>query len=184
VVLSKVAPEEHAPTFLRLRVVGKQSKTPLALIAEGLELRDEIAHAVFEGLGRHHDVDAAFLIPLDEAGVLKIGHEHLTNPSRYSRRVGKGLRRRGALLARPGGERVFQALQMPNAWTAERLEVLLDFEVGGVEQEDAVGGVPVASGAPDLLNILLKRTGGLVMQNVADVGFVDTHAESGCRDHD
>ena len=73
---------------------------------------------------------------------------------------------------------------MPNTWATERLKVLLDFEVGGVEQEDAVGGVPVAPGAPDLLNILLKRTGGLVMQNVADVRLVDAHAEGACCDHD
>ena len=73
---------------------------------------------------------------------------------------------------------------MPNAWTTERLKVLLDFEVGGVEQEDAVGRVPVASGAPDLLNILLQRAGALVMQNVADVRLVDAHAESARRDHD
>ena len=72
VVLSKVAPQEHAPAFLRLRVVGKQSKTPLALIAKGLELRDEIAHAVFEALGRHDDVDAALLIPLNEPRLFKI----------------------------------------------------------------------------------------------------------------
>jgi hypothetical protein len=88
------------------------------------------------------------------------------------------------LLARPSGERVFQALQMPNAWTTERLKVLLDFKVGGVEHEDAVGGVTVASGSADLLNILLQRTGRLVMQNVADVRFVDAHAESARRDHD
>src|SRR5256885_1111125 len=72
---------------------------------------------------------------------------------------------------------------MPNAWATERLKVLLDFEVGGVEQEDAVGGVPVASGAPDLLNILLQRPGSLVVQNVADVRLVDAHAESACCDH-
>jgi hypothetical protein len=85
VVLSKVAPEKHAPALLRLRIVGKQSKTPFALIAKGLELRDEITHAVFEVLGRHHDVDAAFLIPLNEARLLKIGQQHLAIPSRYSR---------------------------------------------------------------------------------------------------
>src|SRR5437879_6494853 len=110
-----------------MRVVGKQSKTPLALIAKGLELRHEIAHAFFEVLGRHHDVDAAFLIPLNEPRLLKIRQQHLANPSRDSRRVGKGFRRRGALLACPSSERVLQALQMPNAWTTERLKMLLDF---------------------------------------------------------
>ena len=88
------------------------------------------------------------------------------------------------MLARPSGERGLKPLQMPNAGTAERLKVLLDCEVGGVEQEDAVGGAPVASGAPDLLNVLLQRTGGLVVQDVADVRLVDAHAEGGRRDHD
>jgi hypothetical protein len=148
VVLSKVAPEEYAPAFLRLCVVGKQSKTPFALVTEGLELRDEVAHAVFEVLGRHHDVDAAFLIPLNEARLLKIGDQHLTNPSRHSRRVGKGLRRRGALLARPSGERLFQALQMPNAWTTERLKVLLDFEVGGSNRRMQCAGWPSRPARP------------------------------------
>src|SRR6266478_3431360 len=73
---------------------------------------------------------------------------------------------------------------MPNAWTTERLKVLLDFEVGRVEQEDAVGGVPVASGAPDLLNILLQRPRSLVVQDVTDVRLVDAHAEGACCDHD
>ena len=73
---------------------------------------------------------------------------------------------------------------MPNAWTTERLKVLLDFEVGRIEQEDAVSRVPIAAGAPDLLNILLQGAGGLVVQDVADVRFVDAHAEGGCCDHD
>ena len=79
-VLSKVAPEEHAPAFLRLRVVGKQSKTPFALIAKGLELRHQVAHAGFEAVGRHRDIDAAFLVPLDERGLLKIRQQYLANP--------------------------------------------------------------------------------------------------------
>ena len=126
-LLSKVAAEEYAAAFLRLRVIGKQSKTPLALIAKDLELRDEVEHAVFEALGRHDDIDASLLIPRNEARLLKIGHQHLTNPRRYSPRVGKGLRRRGAFLARPRRERGLEPLQMPNAWTTERLKVLLDF---------------------------------------------------------
>src|SRR5262245_41271910 len=42
----------------------------------------------------------------------------------------------------------------------------------------------VASSSADLLDILLERTGGLVMQDVADVGLVDAHAKRGGRDHD
>ena len=162
-VLSKVPPEEHAPAFLRLRVVGKQSKPAFALIAKGLELRHQVAHAGFEAVGRHRDIDAAFPVPLNECCLLKIRQQYLANPCGHASRVGERLGRRGAFLARPSGECGFQAIQMPNAWTTERLKVLLDFEVGGVEQEDAMGGLSVASGAPDLLNILLQRTGGLVM---------------------
>jgi hypothetical protein len=183
-VLSKVAPEERAAALLGLRVIGKQSKPTFALIAKGFELRHQVAHAGFEAVGRHRNINAAFQVALNERCLLKIGHQHPTNPCRYSRRVGKGLRRRGALLARPSSERVFQALQMPNAWTTERLKVLLDFKVRRVEQEDAVGRVPIAPGAPDLLNILLQRPGSLVVQDVADVRLVDAHAECACCDHD
>ena len=159
VVLSKVAPKEHAATLLGPAVIGKQSKPAFALIAKDLELRHQVAHAGFEAVGRHRDIDAVFLVPLGEARLLKIGDQHLTNPWGHASRVGEGLGRRGAFLARPSGECKFQALQVPNAGTAERLKVLLDCEVGGVEQEDAVGGAPIASGAPDLLNVLLQRTG-------------------------
>jgi hypothetical protein len=183
-LLSKVPAEEHASAFLGLGVVGKEPEPALTLVSKGLELRHEIPDACRESLRRDDDGDAAVLIPLNEARLLKIGHQHLTDPSRYSRGVGKGLRRRGASLARPSGKRVFQTLQMPNAWTTERLKVFLDFEVRGVEQEDAVGGVPVASGAPDLLNILLQRPRSLVVEDVADVGFVDAHAERARGHHD
>src|SRR5258708_28457706 len=43
---------------------------------------------------------------------------------------------------------------------------------------------PVASGSPDLLNVLLQRAGGLVMYDVANVRLVDHHAEGARRDHD
>ena len=42
----------------------------------------------------------------------------------------------------------------------------------------------VATRATNLLNILLQRSGGLVMQDVTNVRFVDAHAEGGCCDHD
>src|SRR5690242_17468354 len=44
--------------------------------------------------------------------------------------------------------------------------------------------MPIASSPPDLLDVLLQRAGGLVMQDVANVGLVDPHAEGGGRDHD
>ena len=155
-VLSKVAPEEHAAALLGLGIIGKQSKSAFALIAKGLELRNQVAHAGFEAVGRHRDIDAAFLVPLNERCFLKIRQQYLANPCGHASRVGERLGRRGAFLSRPSGECGFQAIQMPNAWTTERLKVLLDFKVRRVEQEDTVRRMPVTPGAPDLLHILLK----------------------------
>ena len=183
-VLSKVAPEEHTAALLRLGVISKQSKPAFALIAKGLELRHQVAHAGFEAVGRHGDPNAVFLVPLNEPGLLEIRQQHLANPFGHAGRVGERLGRRGAFLARPSRERGLEPIQMPNAWTTERLQVLLDFEVGRVEQEDAVGRVPVASGAADFLNILLQRSGSLVMQDVANVRLVDAHSERARCNHD
>jgi hypothetical protein len=72
VILSKVAPEENAAALLGLGVIGNQSKPAFALIAKGLELRHHVAHAGFEAIGRHRDIDAAFLVPLNEPRLLKI----------------------------------------------------------------------------------------------------------------
>jgi hypothetical protein len=69
-LFSEVTRDEHASAFLRLRLVGHQSKAPLALKTKGLELRDELAHASGETLRWRDDNDGAFLVPLDEAGFL------------------------------------------------------------------------------------------------------------------
>jgi hypothetical protein len=45
----------------------------------------------------------------------------------------------------------------------QRLKPLLEVEVSRVEQEDAVRGSPVASGAPALLNILLQSRSALAI---------------------
>ena len=72
---------------------------------------------------------------------------------------------------------------MPDGWTIQSLKPLLDIEVGRVKREDTVRRSPVASGAPDLLNVLLQRTGSLVVDDVANVRLVDSHAEGAGRDH-
>ena len=64
------------------------------------------------------------------------------------------------------------------------MKVLLDSKVSRVEQEDALRGLAVAPGASDLLHVLLERARSVVVQDVADVGLVDAHAEGGGRDHD
>jgi hypothetical protein len=73
---------------------------------------------------------------------------------------------------------------MTDAWATERLKVFVDFKVGRIKQEDAIGRMAIAPGTSNLLNVLLKGTRGLVMQNVTNVRFVDAHAKGGCCDHD
>jgi hypothetical protein len=173
VLVSKVAPDEHASAFVRLSVVGHQAKTPLALITKGLELRDELTHAGGELVRRHDDGDAAVPVAYNETGLFKIGQQHLADPGGYTGGVGERLRRRCALLGRPGSERVFEPFEMPDARPAEGLKVLVDFKVGRIEQENALGRLPVATGAPNLLHVLLERSGSVVVQDVANVRLVD-----------
>ena len=47
----------------------------------------------------------------------------------------------------------------------------------GVEEDVAVSVASVASGAPDLLDVALKVLGRVVVDDGADVGLVDAHAE-------
>jgi hypothetical protein len=75
-----------------LGVVGHQSKTPLALITKGLQLRDELAHTGGELVRRHDDGDAAVKVALNEAGLFEIGQEHLADPGGYTGGVGEGFR--------------------------------------------------------------------------------------------
>jgi hypothetical protein len=72
---------------------------------------------------------------------------------------------------------------MRDARTTQGLKPLLSIEVGPVEQKDAVRRPPVASGAPDLLNVLLQRARSLVMDDVANIRLVDPHAKGARRDH-
>jgi hypothetical protein len=84
VLLSEVAPEEHASAFLGLGIIGDGPKAALTLVTKCLELRHEIAGASSEDIKRCHDGDAALLVALDEAGLLKIRQQHLANPCRYA----------------------------------------------------------------------------------------------------
>ena len=184
ILLPEIPPDEYAAALLGVGIVGNQAKTPFALVAEGLEFRHQVADAGLERLRRHDDCDAAVLVPFNGSRLFKIRQQHLADPGRYAGGVGERLGGRGAFLALPGGERGLKPLQMPHAWAALRLKVLVDFKVGGVEQENAVRRAAVATRATDLLNILLQGSGSLVMQDVADVRLVDAHAEGGCCDHD
>jgi len=139
-----------------LGIVGNQTKTPFALVAEGLELRHQIADAGLEGLRRHDDCDASVLVPFNGSRLFKIRQRHLADPCRYAGGVGERLGGRGAILVCPGGERGFESLQMPHAWAALGLKVLVDFEVRRVEQKNALCGAPVATRTTHLF-VLTKR---------------------------
>src|SRR5262245_7763668 len=132
VVLSKVAADKHAAAFLRLRVVCKQPETLLILVTSGFQLRHDVADACSEVLGLHNDMDAS-LLPLNEAGFLEIGKQHLAYSGGYASGVGERLGRGRAFFARPGHERGLEPLEVPHARTAEPLKVLVDFKVGRIE---------------------------------------------------
>ena len=55
--------------------------------------------------------------------------------------------------------------------------------VSGVEQQNAVRLCPVPSGAPGLLIVGFNAFRHIVVNDKADVGFVDAHAESVCCHH-
>ena len=115
IIFSKVAPDEHASAFGRLRVVGHQAKAAFALKPKNLELRNELTHARSELVRRHDDGDAAVRLALNETGLFEIGQQHFADPGGYTGRVGKCLWGRGALLARPGSKASSKLLQMTDA---------------------------------------------------------------------
>src|SRR5439155_3514293 len=125
-----------------------------------------IADAGLERLRRHDDFDATVFVPFNGSRLFKIRQQHLTDPRRNAGRVGEPLGGWGAFFVFPGGEGGFKPLQMPHARASLRLEVLVDFKVGGIKQENALSRAAVASRATDLLNILLQGSGSLVMQDV------------------
>ena len=44
-------------------------------------------------------------------------------------------------------------------------------------EQDAAGGLAVATGAPGLLNVVLERAGDVGVDDETNVGLVDPHAE-------
>src|SRR3989442_7792163 len=56
-------------------------------------------------------------------------------------------------------------------------EELLRAGVGVVEQQKAISGQAVSTGATYFLIISFDRSGKMIVNNEADIAFVDTHAE-------
>jgi len=133
VLLSEVPPKKHASAPLGLGVIGDGRESARAGVTECLELRHEIAGASSEGLERYREDDAALLIVLDEAGLLKIREQCIANPYRYAGRERERGGRGGSVLARPSGERALDPSKVPDIWTTQGLEPFLDLEVGRVE---------------------------------------------------
>jgi hypothetical protein len=167
-LLSEIPPDKHASALIGLRVMGDKLKPTLTLVTECFELSYQVVGASCEVLERY-DGDTTFLIALDEGGLLEIRQQHLANPHWHAGRVRERGGRWGALLIGPSGERPFEAFQVPNGGAIQGLEPLLDFKVGGIEEEYAVSRPPVVSSASNLLHVLLQRAGGVVVKDVANV---------------
>ncbi len=63
-------------------------------------------------------------------------------------------------------------------------EEIVHLAVGVAVEQDGAGGVAVAAGAADLLVVGLDRGGQGVVDDGADVGLVDAHAEGDGGDDD
>jgi hypothetical protein len=81
ILLPEMPPYKHASAFRRVGIVGNQAKTPLALIAEGLEFRNEIADAGLEYLRRYDDCNTPVRTPFNESRLFKIRQQHLAYPA-------------------------------------------------------------------------------------------------------
>ena len=63
-----------------------------------------------------------------------------------------------------------------------KLELTLD--IVSSEKKHTIGVIPIATGAPCLLKIVLKRAGNIAVHNQPDIRLVDPHPERiGRRDH-
>src|SRR3954453_837592 len=89
----------------------------------------------------------------------------------------------GALRSACCAQRFMHGADIASDRIAPDQEELLNPAVGSVVEQRACGGLAVASCAAALLVVRFERSRELVMQNEADVRFVDAHAESTGRDH-
>jgi hypothetical protein len=79
-LLSEVPPQKHASAFLGPDVIGDGRKPALSLAAKYLELRHEIADASSEDLKRRRYDDAARMVALNQACLLKVRRQRLVCP--------------------------------------------------------------------------------------------------------
>ena len=60
---------------------------------------------------------------------------------------------------------------------------LIDHNIPGREQQNALRRLPISSGTPGLLIVILHTLGHIVVNNISDIGFIDSHTK-GIRGHD
>ncbi len=83
-----------------------------------------------------------------------------------------------------GGEEGGYAGEFGDGGVVALEEEVVHLAVGEGVEEDGAGGLAVASGAADLLVVLLDGAGERGVDDGADVGFVDAHAEGDGGDDD
>ena len=82
------------------------------------------------------------------------------------------------------GEGLGDAVEVGGGWVVALEEELVDLAVGVGVQQDGAAGLAVAAGAADLLVVGLDRGGQGDVEDGADVGLVDAHAEGDGGDDD
>ncbi len=129
--------------------------------------------------GAERGADAAFDVELSGAlggelvdGALEVGGEHL---ELLAERVG------GLELV---GEEAGDAGEVFDGRVVALEEGLVDFAVGEAVEEDGAGGEAIAAGAADFLVIAFDGGGQRGVEDGADVGLVDAHAEGDGGDDD
>ena len=60
---------------------------------------------------------------------------------------------------------------------------LIDHNIPGREQQNALRRLPISSGTPGLLIVILHTLGHIVVNDISDIGFIDSHTK-GIRGHD
>jgi type II secretory pathway predicted ATPase ExeA len=81
------------------------------------------------------------------------------------------------VLLGPGGQSGSELVELVGSHPAAREQRLVDRAIRRVVEQDAVRFLAVASAAARLLDVLLERGRRLVVDDVADVGLVDSESE-------
>ena len=193
VEVAEVRDEQAGPAQVRLRVAQHRGQAgavlgALLLVAGGRagELLDA-RRLVASGANRAPGASAAKPTSLRNDSTTRAFLAGVSARSAMSLTDGTPDRDRRCRGARPAAGARRPAPRRRRASARRRIaaaeEEALDALVLGLVEQDAVGGLAVAAGAPGLLVVALERAGEVVVDDEADVLLVDAEAERVGRDH-